>query len=478
MLGKYWFTIIFALVSSACEWAKLNEDYHSPGEADTPAVTPCGPTGKCRAPTSMCKAETMTCVECMKDADCPKAAPVCAQNICAQCDDDRCDSKLCILEGECVSPKEVIYVGGPDATDNPLCSLSAPCQNLDQGLRSSISYRYIKIIGNIINDNGIVFDNKNVSIIGRAAARISRKPPMSPMMGRVFLIRGNNTPHVSLSDVEIVGNVTTGIDRPCVDISETAVVTMTRVNLHDHEQEGILLTDTGRLVLSESEVHDNILDGIKVKGGTLDIRRSLIYRNKGVAGVSATNAGLVTIDSSIIADNIAASGGVLVSDGSISIRNSIISRNTSQRSGPTLNAGGVNVDLGDPNSGHNANLNFNTIANNVSGISETALGLYCAQAINISNSILSGNAFNANCSVVYSLLDENATGSNKIGSPAFLSMNFTDPRFYRIAGTSAARNGADPMTTLNVDIDGEARDDESSDMGADEYRETEVYQGR
>ena len=61
--------------------------------------------------------------------------------------------------------------------------------------------------------------------------------------------------------------------------------------------------------------------------------------------------------------------------------------------------------------------------------------------------------------------------ANRKGSPDFISTELLNPKFYRIGANSAARDSVDPAAMLDVDIDGEARDDERRDMGADEYKE-------
>jgi len=315
--------------------------------------------------------------------------------------------------------------------------------------------RYVKITGAVINPDIVTLDNKNVAIYGRAGAQISRTTN-----NEVLAIKG--TSEVTVTDLEIVGNTGSG-DKDCVEVFETASVTMTRVNIHNHGIAGIGLADSAKLMLLDSQVHDNAKEGVKATGGTLELQRSSVYVNRGTAGVFTMGASMVKIDSSVITRNTGTNGGVSIT-GPFSIKNSIISGNGDTATvvgGLTLSSTGT------------ATFEFNTVAENITaGID---LGMSCLNQLDVSNSIFTANAING-CNVTYSLVDNTTTNpgmGNMMGMPTFLNTDTSNPlgpTFYRISGTSSARDMANPAATLDIDIDGQKRDDIRKDMGADEFR--------
>jgi Right handed beta helix region len=459
MQGKHWL-IVVSIVLGGVGCKELNREYYCPIHVDDPdCARPPDTCGNimCAAPTPVCDTQTTSCVECLVKSDCARSRPVCTdQYMCVQCQsDDDCESKLCLTGGACADPRDVTYVGGDNTSDNLLCEIGNPCQNLAQGLRGVTLRKYIKLTGVISHDVVITIDNKKVDIYGRSGARISNMGG-----GEVLIVKG--TTEVTMFDLEIMGNTSVG-GKDCVEIYEMASATLVRVNLHNHGEVGISMTGTGKLVLIESQVHDNKLDGVKVMGGgTLELRGSTIYGHRGTAGVLTSTAGQVTIESSVITTNTGTSGGVQIT-GPFTIRNSIISANGNIAT--TNSAGGLTLN---PVNAANAKFEFNTVADNVS--SSTTSGLSCSNvSFNVSNSIFTGNTVN-NCNVSHSLLSVNASGTNKAGDPMFVSRTLLDPKFYRIGSASAARDSADPAATLNADIDGQSRDDARKDMGADEFR--------
>jgi hypothetical protein len=461
MQCKHWLVVVSILVFGAVGCRELNREAYCPDHPDDldckRAPDRCGDI-MCAAPTPVCETGTTTCVQCVEDKDCLSAYCT-AQHTCIECRmDDDCPSKLCLADNKCAGIDEVTYVGGDNSTDNPMCSLGSPCQNLDQAVKATALGRYIKLAGAIVNAGATTFDNKNVTIYGRLGAQISRSSP-----GEVLIIKGIGSPEVNLIDLEIVGNVSSG-GKNCVEIADTAIVTMARVDVHNHGQAGVSLDGTtSKLVMNESKVRNNTLDGLQVANGTLEVNHSWILNNGGTAGVSVTNATKTTIDSTVIADNSGTNGGVYILAGPCVIRNSIISRN----GGAGSNFGGMAL------SSTSVIFEFNTVANNVAkaaGIS----GISCAAPTVLANSILTSNAIGATCAPDYSLtaLTGTPSGTNKTGDPSFLDVDGdpTGPMFFRIGSASAAKDSANPAATLDVDIDGQARSDARKDMGADEFK--------
>jgi hypothetical protein len=471
MQTKHRFVYVFivsllALGGFGCK--ELNREAYCPTHPDDldcgPKPEKCGDV-MCAAPRPVCDITTTTCVQCTNDSHC--LVGVCSdQHACIECEtDEDCPSKLCLVDQTCALPEEVTYIGGVNPMDNPTCLIDAPCKSLAQAFTATALRKYIKLIGPVTNADVFTISDKKVIIYGRSGAQISR----TTGMGEVLIIKGMMNPEITMYDLEIVCNAGAG-GKDCVEIIDKATVTMVRVNLHSHGFAGIAMAGT-KLVLDESEVHGNTLEGLEITGGTVELRHSLIYENKGAAGIHATNATLVTIDSSTIAANSGTAGGVSIT-GPFSIRNSIIAGNGNITT--TTSAGGLTLN---PLNAANAKFEFNTVADNVSAAATK--GLACVTTpFDVSNSIfvnlVPGTTAISGCNVTYSLTDITGTPSpgmgNKVGDPLFLSTGLGNSQFYHISGTSPARDSADPVSTFDIDIDGDPRNDARRDMGADEVK--------
>jgi len=409
----------------------------------------------CAAPTPVCDISTTTCVQCVENTDC--LSQVCSpQHTCVECvTDDNCDSKLCLAGNKCAASEDVVYVGGDNPTSNALCSLESPCQNLDQGLLALALRKYIKVTGPIVEPKEATLTDKNVTLYGRSGAKISRTG-----FGEVLIIKGMMTPAVTLMDLEIEGN-SGASGRDCVEIADKASVTMVRVDVHGHGQAGVSLYSTGKLVMTDSKVHDNMLEGVAVASGTVEIRHSWLYGNKGNGGVYTMSSTTATIESSVITANVGMFGASIA--GNYTIRNNIISANGNS----SVTVAGVDLNSA------SGVFEFNTVADNAT--TGTDQGISCGAAgVMISNNILTGNTVTG-CIVTYSLTDPLLADipgiGNMKGDPMFVRL--TEPllpTFYRIMAGSKARDIADPAATLDVDIDGEPRNDARKDVGADEFK--------
>jgi hypothetical protein len=469
MQGRLWLLVsLLSLAELGCR--EENREYYCPAHPSDPRCSPtpeqCGDI-MCAAPRPVCDTATTTCVQCTDDSHCLGGYCDNTQHTCVECRvDDECPSKLCLLDQTCAAPEDVTYVGGSSTTDNVTCSIDLPCQNLEQGTRSTALRKYIKITGAVVDAGVATIYDKEVTIYGRSGAQVSRAAA-----GEVLIITGTNAPKVAIFDLEVVGNAG-GSGKDCVEISETATATLTGVNVHDHGQAGISLAMTAKLVMYDSQVHDNALEGIKaLVGTTADLHHSSFYRNctsatAGEAGIYGLNAAMMTIERSIIAANLGVSGGVSIA-GPFSITNSIIAENgnvTKAVSSP----GGLTLS---PGSAANAKFEFNTVSDNTSAATTT--GMTCAGVMfDVSNSIFTGNTV-SNCNVAYSLTALSGTPmglGNKTGDPLFLSKALGNAQFFHISGSSPARDSADPTSTFELDIDGDQRKDARRDMGADEVR--------
>jgi hypothetical protein len=470
MQGKHWLIVVSVLILGAFSCKELNREGYCPSHLTDPDCAPapetCG-TIKCDPATPVCDDNTTTCVECLDNDDClSRPKKLCSeQHACVGCQkhEECTESNLCLLDGgaldgECADPGAVTYIGGPNASNNMDCTLDKPCQNLDQAQKANALRQYVKVAG-VIAETIPMIDNKKIVIYGGSGAQFSKSAAET-----VLTIKG--TSEVSLFDVEIKGNAAGG-GKECVEISESAIVTMKRVDVYGHDQAGISLNGSAKLSLIDSRVHDNKQEGVMATTGTtLELSRSMVYRNTtigGIAGVYSVGAAMVTIDSSTITLNSSAMAGGVSIAGPFLIRNSIIAANGNVTA--TTMAGGLNLA---PPTATSGKFEFNTVSDNNSS---SGTGISCGIAFEVANSIFTNNTLNC-INVVYSLvgITGTPTGSNKVGDPKFSTKSLLDPKFYRISSDSAARDSADPNATLGVDIDGQARDDSRKDMGADEFR--------
>jgi hypothetical protein len=410
----------------------------------------------------------MVCVECVSDEDCRDDARADEEhcdlqtNKCAQCvKHGDCESDLCLDNQTCAAPAEVLHVSA-SGVDNASCSKGSPCKLLRAALASAELRKYIRVTGTISDTAETVIDG---DVIGKAIA-IHGDPGTSVLTssatGHVLSIR--KSANVTLVDVEIKGTASTS-DGVEIRDAPGPMVTMIRTRLSNHSGIGVKLT-LGSLTLVRSHVLENRTFGIDAGGGTLTLDGSWVYKNSGDTAIRASGAMTrVTISSSVIAGNQGINGGLDLG-AQFTVTNTVIAGNGNGLNG---SVGGASLHA------TSGTFTFNTVANNFAGTAGTS-GITCGVGSRvISNSILTNNKIDiVTCpTVTYSLTDSGlpAGMNNQTGDPKFI--NTTDPlnpMFYRIAMDSAARDLADQSSLVDVDIDGQARDDGVKDIGADEYK--------
>lgn len=455
MQGQCWCLGLWLLVLIVVGCREPNPYRCPDGSKCPPPGGPCASSGDCGAPTPVCNTDTMVCVECTAEKHC-RTGEICVDNTCVQCRiDSDCDSDFCLADKTCAGVDEIAYVNAAADAANAACTQAAPCATLAKALMLATPPKYIRATGMLATDKTVTLD-QSVAVYGDPGkTKISRTND-----GEVLVLKGMGPSQIDLFDLEIACNRGMA-GKDCVRITEKASVTMTRVDVHNHDQGGITLDMSAKLVASELKVHDHKLDGIKALAGTtLELTKSQIYNNVGTAGLNAANAVSVKLESSIVTANTGTSGGVSIT-GPFLVRNSIIANNGDAAN--TTLAGGANLN---PLAAANAQFEFNTVTDNKSVV---GFGMNCSVPFGVRNNIFSGNATN-NCTVEYSMVLGTSTGTNKGGDPMFVTKTFGDPAFYHIGATSPARDSADPDAMLTVDIDGQARNDDRKDMGADEFK--------
>jgi hypothetical protein len=143
----------------------------------------------------------------------------------------------------------------------------------------------------------------------------------------------------------------------------------------------------GTLTLSNSTVSDNTATGCcggigNDVGGTLEINSTTISGNTAVDSGGIYNAGSLTLNSSIISNNIASSGraGGIGNGGAITINGATVTGNTA-----TLDAGGIGNDIGGT-----LEINSSTISGNTA-LTQSGGGIGNAGTATLTNVTASGN---------------------------------------------------------------------------------------
>jgi hypothetical protein len=273
-------------------------------------------------------------------------------------------------------------------------------------------------------------------------------------VGRPFVKLQNDideTVSFTSGTVEVLAAPGTAIRRtatsgPIITLSGTANVTLSNVVIRDGataQHAGISIGGSENLVhltLDNVAIVDNAGIGLAIGNGTLAMTRSIVANNNG-------------------------GGGSIT--GNFEITNSMFVKNGTNGTfvgGLTITPGVTQHVFA-----------FNTVAHNVS-MYDTGRDLSCAMPLQITSSIVAGDAPTTNCTFDYSLLDElPASGTGNVtGDPGFLDTtvaNALAPDFYRIGDNSAARDAAAPASDVMQDIDGDDRPQGGvRDIGADEYK--------
>lgn len=451
--------VVVALVAAASACRELNDRYCAAHPMDQDCVAGPGPVGcqsnlDCSGEEPVCRLDRQVCVLCTADEHCATeiAAPRCDTdtNECVQCTvNSDCPSNACV-DGACAAEGDVVYVGGTGASDAEDCSKARPCLTFQQALAVLSGRRFIKATGTITSAADIVIEGRILTIVGDAGTIVRRTNA-----GTAIDVRGMVTVALIGLDIQRADGNGGGV---VFDGVAGARLAIKRTTVRNQRGSGIAQSE-GTLEISDSRVSGNTAAGVAVTGGIVAIERSMIDGNQST-GIVASTRDQVRIQSSIIAQNVGATGGVIVSGSQdLAISNCIITANGTAFSG----TGGLRL------ASAVGEVSFNTIAANSAAVLGGAAGVRCdAGAPAVANSILSDAVMD--CTVSYSLGPSLGAGpGNQSGDPMFITVeNPLDPQYYRISSTSAARDRADPEAALVLDIDAQPRA-APKDMGADEY---------
>jgi hypothetical protein len=335
-----------------------------------------------------------------------------------------------------VSESAIVYADAGAGSDGAGCgSRAEPCASVAGALSEVTASRStIKLLGSEVFGESLELDGVAVTVVGPGT--------MNPPEDDTPVLRVQGGADLELEEVTLTG-ATTGASA-----------------------DG-LRCDASTVSLVDSAITDNAADGIDSDNCTVTVQGSEVRGNQGI-GVSATG-GTLTVQGSEVRGNF--DGGILLSGGAaLAIRNNMIVGNgLPDPDGSEL--GGVQIG----SSASSDVFAFNTVARNSAG-EGVATGINC---ISVGEMIAAGNIVHdgdaggealaaENCRFAFSNVQGLAplADGNIDADPLFVNVSEGD---FHLLPDSPCIDAADPASTVDVDIDGDARPQgAAADMGADE----------
>lgn len=375
------------------------------------------------------------CVACADDSQCTSDMPVCdgQTRSCRGCDEDReCADGVCQeAAGTCVADADVIYVRA-DGSDAGTCTAAMPCKTLPFAFQQlSAGRETVHIVG------GAYTVATSVALPGRSVYLDGDDTVVGALgSGAVFATTSGSAiiSHLTLGS-SAASNPALAISGGYVELYEAT--TATPINITG-----------GRLEVARStlqapnqcagpgvlEVHDSTLGrGFFSQGCNVTLQRNRFDSVTNSTVLTATGTGMVIVENNVIISSDYFSDAMHVS--------------------------------GAPGS----RVRFNTFAN-IGNVDMGAIPLTCdANTIATSNIFAWHSSSIPMCATKYSLFDtyvglQPGTG-NRVGDASTFFVDYEHGDVH-LAPTSPARDGGEPGLDVTTDIDGDARNVASPDIGA------------
>lgn len=427
LIQRCWVLMLVGVALGSCNsilGQRVDDEFCAahPDDPRCPGEAKCTASSACEAPL-VCDIPSGACVECTQSEPqaCSGVEPICGDdNTCRRCEvHAECGSAACGADGACIDENMIAYVApGGSGTTATGCAKNAACPTLADAVAVT-SKPYIKVTGAVIDNQETVID-RSVTILADPGAKLDRDNN-----GRILLVRGP-TATVSIFDLEISGQTGTGDEairfEPNGGTGGAPSLTLVKVSIKGNQGMGISSTG-GTLTVSQSSIAENPGGGITVSGGAaiFNITNTFIVRNGNSTTATTGGASLSgAVSGNVFAFNTVVDNGVRVG----------------------ASAGGVSCDI--PGFTAPNNIIVRNFVNNMPGMTN-------------SNT-------NDVCTFPTSTVDATVTGLN------FKSPD-GPPLDYHIQPASSAIDQATTASTVNVDVDGQARPQGNApDRGADEFK--------
>ncbi len=355
------------------------------------------------------------CVECRAANDCSGATPVCKGGLCMSCaEHDQCASGVCKDGGQCAAETEIAYVNaiGLPTSD---CTAASPCSTIERALAFATTRPYVVVNPGTYNRTGPLTLASAHWIVGRGTPR-----PVIDRIddGPIFYIQGSANAH--LEQLELTGATGLAVNGDLV--AGYAILC----------KKGAL---TPTLSLRSLSVHD-VERGVASRGCIMSVVRSTFV-----------NAAIELVDTSATLDaNVFTGSNVSLDAGLFTFTNNYVAR---------VPSGGLAMYL--PSTGNV--VAFNTIVD-----ARVLCEVVSAQAFPNNIVARSGDLpVGTMCSFPGTIVAPTDLTALKFKHPD------SAPYDYHLMPGSSAIDAAVGTSSLNHDIDGEARPKGAGrDVGADE----------
>jgi hypothetical protein len=397
-------------------------------------VAACGSNDDCAgvAATPLCQLDTGACVACIDDASCPTDKPVCdaTARACRACDrDDECASGVCLeAEGRCAQDSEIVYLRELNASDNPMCTLAAPCQTFSGAVAATTPQRYvIHLIG------GTFHMALGQSLSGKKLYIDGSDTTITCDQGECFTATTSG-PTITIGRVTIKATAGTAIRT-----ASNGLINLYRVTL------GSTANTNGGSIDARSSTLLDLVCGAPSggSGGTLRISESNVRSIDATACTLTLRRNHFAID--VVSPLISSDGGNLIIE-----NNTFVS--TEAFTDPLTIFHAV----------AGSRFAFNTVAN-LSGVDATATAMFCDASLDVSSNIFawhsSASKATSGCTAHDTVFDEFVPAAQigaNVQAPAasiFLDLNGKD---LHLSATSPAR-GLGQAGVVDVDLEGHPR---------------------